>query len=186
MVNGAARKMTPISNCKEKRALKRASGKSLLIASSKGFTLLEILLVLSIMAMIALVVVPNITGLDSRTFNAQVREAQSLLNYARRIAVVSGQPSTASFYITSIDEDEESREALSGSSVGRWDSVGTSVIYRDSTDREVEVEEKIEITFYPEGGSTGGSLILSLADRIASINVNPFTGRIETEFLDET
>ncbi|MBL4821485.1 MAG: GspH/FimT family pseudopilin [Gammaproteobacteria bacterium] len=175
--------MTPISVDKPKHKQHGYCGS--LSSSIRGFTLLEIILVLGIMAMVSLIVVPNITGLDSRTFSAQVREAHSLLNYARRIAVVSGQPSTASFYISTNNEDQPVPANMARSSVGQWNSSGIAVIYRDSADRETEIKDKIEITFYPEGGSTGGSLILSSQNRSASINVDPFSGRVAMEFLDE-
>jgi general secretion pathway protein H len=150
--------------------------------STRGFTLLELLLVLTIMAMASILVVPNIGSLDSRTFNVQIREATSLLNYARRIAVVSGQPSTAIFSSGQARSDQDSNNGSSRSNVRRWESDGTTVRYRDSTDREIEVEEQIEIIFYPEGGSTGGTLLLSQEERVVSITVDPFTGRISTQY----
>ncbi|MBQ15287.1 MAG: type II secretion system protein GspH [Gammaproteobacteria bacterium] len=149
-----------------------------------GFTLLELLLVLAILGMAAVLVVPNLTGLESRTFNAQVRQATSLLNYARRIAVVTGQPSTASFRVGE-DSSEEEDLAMGPAPVGRWDSLGTTLRFRDSTEREAEVEEKIEITFYPEGGSTGGTLLLSQAGQLANIIIDPFTGRVSAEIPEE-
>lgn len=175
--------MTPISVYKGRHNLYACSGPSTSLAG--GFTLLEILVVLAIMAMASLIVVPNITGLESRTFNAQVREAQSLLNYARRIAIVSGQPSTASFHISTAELADTGSSRQARFIVGRWKSSGASITYRDSTEREIEIDDKVEITFYPEGGSTGGSIILTLERRRASINVDPFTGRIDMEFLDE-
>ena len=69
-----------------------------------GFTLLELLLVLTIIGMAAILVMPNVGNLDARSFGAQTRQASSLLNYARRLAVVRGQPSTASFYPASDDD----------------------------------------------------------------------------------
>src|SRR5690554_4904965 len=57
-----------------------------------GFTLLELLLVLGIIAMAAVLVIPGLANLDSRGFSAQVRELSGLLNNARRTAVVQGQP----------------------------------------------------------------------------------------------
>ena len=146
-----------------------------------GFTLLELLLVLTIIGMASILVVPNLGNLETRTFGAQVREAVSLLNYARRIAVVNGNPSTASFVVTEEDEDSQ----VSVSSVGRWQSYGSSIRYRDSTDREIDVEGKIEVTFYPEGGSTGGTLLMAQEDQFVSIYIDPFTGRVDATYVDE-
>jgi general secretion pathway protein H len=175
--------MTPILACK---SLPKAGMASYPRAfSAKGFTLIEILMVLSIIAMVSFIVVPNFTGLESRTFSAQVREARSLLNYARRIAVVSGQPSTASFLITTSEQSDLGAYEIARSSVGQWRSNGTQITYRDSTDRDIDIEDKLEITFYPEGGSTGGSIILTANERAASLNIDPITGKIESELLDE-
>ena len=140
------------------------------------------MLVLTILGMASILVVPNLGSLETRTFSAQVRQATSLLNYARRLAVVDGQPSTASFYTDSGGE----QEALAAiTSVGRWDSGGTLIRFRDSTDREFEVEDLIEITFYPEGGSTGGTLLLKQQDQLQAIEIDPFSGRVTSEIVEE-
>ncbi len=149
--------------------------------TARGFTLLELLLVLTVIGLASALIVPNIGNLESRTFGAQVREAVSLLNYARRMAVVSGNPSTASFIVAEAEEDT----SLARNSVGRWQSIGTSIRFRDSTDREMEVEEKIEVTFYPEGGSTGGELLMALDDQYVDISIDPFTGRVSAVYVDE-
>jgi len=169
--------MTPISGCKS-AILSPAAGRQ------QGFTLLEILLVLGILAMASLGVFPNLTGVESRTFNARVREAHTLLNLARRTAVVTGQPGIARFTAESAEASDTSQQ-LSPFVVGSWEGSGIRMTFRDSADREQEVEDSLEITFYPEGGSTGGNLQLREPGRLASIAINPFTGRVETEFLDE-
>lgn len=144
---------------------------------------------MAIIAMASIIVIPNLTGLETRTFTAQVRDANSILNYARRIAVVTGQPRTASFFINSTDgnTDEQSGQQQEYQAVGasRWDSYGTAIRFRDSTDREVDVDEQIDIIFYPEGGSTGGTLLLSQGNQQALIVVDPFTGRISTEIPED-
>jgi general secretion pathway protein H len=188
-VRRAAKVMTPISVFD--RAV-RPRHKTAVLATdwrqpslslpARGFTLLELMLVLAIVAMASFVVFPNLTGLETRTFNARVREAHTLLNLARRTAVVSGQPSVASF---SVDPAAEPSAARSSFSVGQWDGSGIELTFQDSADQEVEVQDFLDITFFPEGGSTGGSLLLVYQDRLASIVINPFTGRVETEFLDE-
>jgi len=148
-----------------------------------GFTLLELLLVLTLIGMAAVLVVPNVGNISARTFSAQARQASSLLNYARRIAVVSGQPSTATFYPAL--EDDQEPDLPQRSSVGSWQSNGATVRFRDSTGRESPVDDLVEITFYPEGGSTGGTLLLAQGAQQVSIDINPFTGRVETEYVEE-
>ena len=178
MVSEAAKKMTPILDCKFRKLSSRHR-----LPASAGFTLLELLLVLTILAMAVVLVVPNLSGLETRTFSAQTRKAASLLNYARRISVISGQPSTASFLVA---EDGTTPSADSRiTSVVQWQSQGITLRFRDSTDREIEIDERIDIVFYPEGGSTGGTLILAQNQQLANIEIDPFTGRITTEFIEE-
>ena len=159
---------------------------------SGGFTLLELMIVLAILAMGSMLVIPGLTGMDSRTFNAQVREAGSLLNYARRTAVVTGRPVVASFESQSEESEAEEAEIRTSeaarSTLGPdapWSSRGVEIVYRDSTRQLVEVEDTIDITFFPEGGSTGGELILTLDDREAVIVIDPFSGRVRTELPDD-
>ena len=152
---------------------------------SAGFTLLEILLVLTIIGMASVLIVPNIGNLESRTFSTQIRQASNLLNYARRTAVVHGQPASIEFYAEREDGLVDSDMVSSRVSVGSWESTGAEIIFIDSTERETVVESKIEITFFPEGGSTGGKLMLVLDERHATIEINPFTGRVFRERVDE-
>lgn len=154
----------------------------------RGFTLLELMIVLAILAMGSALLIPNLGGMSGRTFNAQVREATALLNYTRRNAVVLGQPATASFYASNNDEDEQSEIEAARSDLGRddtWTARGLELYYRDSTDQTVLVEDNIEVTFFPEGGSTGGALVLSLEEREAIITIDPFSGKVRAEILDD-
>lgn len=150
-------------------------------AAQRGFTLLEILLVLAILAMASIFVVPNIGGLEARTFNAQLRQAHSLLNYARRTAVVSGQASSVRLNVIPFDEFErDDRQQSLGNVVAEWHGSGIELRFLDSTDREIEVEESTEVTFYPEGGSSGGVLLFAQAEQRGIIDIDPFTGRVST------
>lgn len=157
-------------------------------AEQRGFTLLEILLVLAIVAVASVFVVPNLGGFETRTFNTQLRQANSLLNYARRTAVVSGQASTVSFNVLPLEERERRErdgEYTSASNiVAQWNGPGIELRFRDSTDRETEVDASTEVTFYPEGGSTGGVLLFAQAEQLGMIEVDPFTGRITTSDPD--
>lgn len=144
---------------------------------------------LAIIAMASVFVVPNLGGFEARTFNTQIRQANSLLNYARRTAVVSGQASTVSFNVLPAEERErlqleEGYTSLSNI-VAQWNGAGVSLRFRDSTDREVEITEATEVTFYPEGGSTGGVLLFAQAEQMGVIDIDPFTGRITTRNSEE-
>lgn len=170
--------MTPILACKP--------GPQVTRNRAAGFTLLELLLVLTIIGIASVIIVPNVGSLESRTFSAQVRQAHSLLNYARRTAVVSGQPTSATF-ITLPEAQAESALSeldIARNSVGSWLTEGTALRFVDSTERQRDIDDLLEISFYPEGGSTGGTLTFIQGEQQQHIHIDPFTGRIET--LDET
>jgi len=143
---------------------------------SRGFTLLEILLVMTLVALAALVVLPNVGELDARNFDVQARQAVALLNHARRTAVVNGTPASATLYEAAAESGD--LPAPAPNSVGSWYGDGIELRYRDSTDQEVDIEQQLELSFYPEGGSSGGTLLLAQGERETSIEVDPFTGRI--------
>lgn len=152
-------------------------------SSSSGFTLLEILLVMTLIALAALVVVPDIGELDARNFDVQARQAVALLNHARRTAVVSGTPASATFYDAAAESENLPRAARN--SVGSWYGGDIALGYQDSRDRSVDFERLVEFSFYPEGGSSGGTLTLSANTRRIAIEVDPFTGRIRPEANDD-
>jgi len=150
--------------------------------TQQGFTLLEILLVLSIVALAAIIVVPNVGSLDGRGFSAQVRQAHTLLNYARRTAVVNGHPASVAFAMPDESENEQPLQ-FARDNVGVWQNQGAELRFLDSTEQESDIETVLEVGFFPEGGSTGGTLIFERAQQRAAIHVDPFTGRVE--LLDE-
>lgn len=148
----------------------------------RGFTLLEVLLVLSIIGLAGVLLVPRLGGLDSRGFNVEVREAANLLNHGRRNAVVTGNPAVISF----VPEPEEGQPAYRPPifSAGVFRARDIELFFRDSTGQEEPVLEPLEITFFPEGGSTGGAVLLLRDDRTAGIDIDPITGRMETAYDD--
>jgi general secretion pathway protein H len=175
-----ARAMTQIS------AFDRAAGCRRFPGRQRGFTLLELLMVLGILGMAAMLVGPGLATLDSPGFNAQVREATGLLNYARRMAVVQGTPATIELRTESDDADASSDadgRQRPADVVGRW--VGDNIVlsYRDSAGQEIPADRRLQVTFFPEGGSTGGELTMQQDNRQLTISVDPFSGRVQV--LDE-
>ena len=146
--------------------------------SNAGFTLLEIILVLAIIGLASVLIFPNVGNFESRTFDSQIRQAASLLNFAKRAAVVEGRSASIEIYAVPISQASGPK---SPNAVGYWEFSYGTLRYRNTTDVDVEVEEKIEISFFPEGGSSGGTISLTFEDREASIHINPFSGQVEVE-----
>ena len=72
----------------------------------------------------------------------------------------------------------ESESSDSAMSVGHWEFSYGAMKFVDSTDIELEVDDKKEIVFYPEGGSTGGTFFLSYQDHERKIEIDSFSGRV--------
>ena len=143
-----------------------------------GFTLLETLLVLAIIALGASLLLPNFGVLESRDFSVQVRDAVSQLNFTRRSAVINGRTSIVSL----VGETNADFPNTKDNMVARWVSDDIGLKFFDSTDREIISEtNSFEVSFYPEGGSSGGTLIFFQSEQAAKIFIDPFSGRIKRE-----
>lgn len=167
--------MTPISETRPK-------------ASQAGFTLLELLVVASIIVLAIGLVIPNLGSLDGSTLNAEVRNAVASLTYTRRIAIVEATPKTAEFFALdpeSSDYDELREQAEDKRRDGGWSSERVKLRYQPDPNQPDEEVEHVEITFFPQGGSTGGVLNFAMNNRTAMIRIDPITGRIATAFNGE-
>jgi general secretion pathway protein H len=140
-----------------------------------GFTLLELLIVLGILAMMAALVGPGLNSLDSPGFNAQLREASALLNNARRQAVVEGRPQSVEFIPAQLALAESSLQTAVAS---RWASSDIELWYASGTERSRPLDAPLTLSFFPEGGSTGGELEFRQGERRRTLTVDPFSGRV--------
>lgn len=156
--------------------------------AAKGFTLLELLIVLSIIAIATGLIVPNLAITDNAAFNADVRRAAGALTYARRMAIVKGAPQSAALYALDPDApdyDDLLAEANANDGSARWASDDIELEYQSELAPFAETLDKIIVTFFPQGGSTGGLLTFKRDDRSALIRVNAITGRIDTAYNGE-
>ena len=156
--------------------------------SQAGFTLLELLIVASIIVLAVGLVIPNLNTLDNSTFNAQVRSAVAALTYTRRVAIVEARPQTAEFFALdpqSPDYDEWRAQADAKSRDASWSSELVKLRYQPDSNQPDQEVEHLEVTFFPQGGSTGGILNFATDDRTAMVSVDPVTGRIATAFNGE-
>jgi general secretion pathway protein H len=159
---------------------------------ASGFTLLELIIVMAIIGMIAGLVIPHIGSGQQTLLKAQMREAVAVLNYARRAAIVEGKQKVASFYA---GKENSATKLSPKNSPIQWVSQGITLQWGEkstadkTTDPDKEAdptsESVYQFTFYPEGGSSGGEIILSYLEHKAVIRVNPLTGKVEAEIGDE-
>lgn len=155
-------------------------------AKQSGFTLLEMLVVLAIIAIATGLLMPNLAITDNAAFNAEIRKAVATLNYAKRMAIVQAMPAIAEFRsedsepaaVTEPAEDQNDRNSF-------WFSEQINLGFQTEFERVPQATPTISLTFFPQGGSTGGTLFFTQNQRQAMIRVDPITGRIETAYSGE-
>jgi len=157
-------------------------------SNMRGFTLLEVLLVMAIIAMAAAIIAPQLTVGGAVRLQAQVREAVAVLNYTRRSAIIEGRPKAALFFSPPQPDatqppQADAEQAERSSRPGVWVSRGATLQWGGELTEADQLD--YQITFYPEGGSSGGELIFTQEDLKASVTVDPITGKITMQFVEE-
>jgi general secretion pathway protein H len=148
-----------------------------------GFTLLELLIVLALILLASGLILPKLNLGDNSLFNTELRQAVATLRYARRLAIVDAAPRVASFH--SLDPDSpdyaerlQVQQQAPGAATWRSERLGLQFQYGPQEPADSVV--RADISFFPEGGSSGGVLTFSLGARVARVVVDPITGRIAT------
>ena len=150
---------------------------------SSGFTLLELIVVLILMAAFAAVILPSFTsglqGLEletsSRDLVTRMRRARSdAIGTQKVLRIILYQPAQAPpYYVLTNDYEEE---------IGRYPFAGGTLI-------EIPPSQSfpMKVSFYPNGRSSGGNfLIANKQGKKLYVMVDPITGigRVARE-LDE-
>ena len=93
--------------------------------TSRGFTLIEILAVVAILALVAAFVVPNMGGFRARALRAEAQQIAAQLELARQRAIVTGVPhrlwlelDQAEYRLEWLAEDPEDGERLAAAERG--------------------------------------------------------------------
>jgi general secretion pathway protein H len=167
----------------------KAMTRTSVVEQQRGFTLLELMVVLALVLIAAALIVPNLGSLDTKSFDAEVRQAFAILKYARRIAVVEGAPITTHF--TALDPKQQDfarkrEQLMAARKATDWISDKLSLKFRPEINQPEEHKDTVEFTFFPQGGSTGGVLSFSLDQLSAQIRVDAITGRITAAYHGET
>ncbi len=143
------------------------------LSRAKGFTLIEILIVISIMAALAVIVAVQVVGkLENVKVATAGKDIMAALRYTRGQALVTGQPQALV-----IDVENGSYTAANKPEV-----ILPKELKAQIYTGEVLNEKTGAIRFYPDGGSTGGKIMVSAGGRIWTVRVGWLTGDID--FLD--
>ena len=139
----------------------------------RGFTILEMLLVLTIAVAAMVVVVPNFSkGISSAELRSGARDLASSLRYLRGYAV-----STAHQAEFSIDvKANKYRVAGRSKEYSISDDIHLTLLTAES---EIKDEGSGVIRFYPDGSSTGGRITLKAENGARIVDVNWLTGQVE-------
>jgi general secretion pathway protein H len=145
--------------------------------ASRGYTLLEILLVLGLLGLTAALALPALvqpSGTELRTAAGTVAAG---LRRARE-AAVNGQAAT------SLTLDLEARSfQVSGAASGRQlpARLELSLFTAES---EIESDRRGRIRFFPDGSSTGGRVTLASGERRYVVDVDWLTGQVRVRNAD--
>jgi general secretion pathway protein H len=141
-------------------------------AHGAGVTLLELLIVLSLMALIAAMSVPMLSGgVSNSELKAAAREVAAGFRYARSDAVGSRQETRVVFDLAErtfrIDRDP------------RLHTLPKRVDLKLFTAQKDIVDDKTgAIRFFPDGGSDGGRVTIAAGERKYEVDVDWLTGRV--------
>ena len=139
------------------------------LARSRGFTLLETLVVLVILALVLAVVVPMVSKGLGTSLNDVARDMHSGLRQARN-AAVSQQQST--LFVLDLD----------GHAFRAGDDSQRSVpqnleLHARTATREMR-DGRAAVRFYPDGSSSGGRIGVSEGEAFVWLDVDWLTGRV--------
>lgn len=142
------------------------------VNSARGFTLLELIIVLLISVLGFAVVGSNISsGNQSTRIQAAARDIASALRYAHGQALMSRQPVSVTLNL-----GDNSYAIGNRGKVYRLDSeIGISVTVAEE---EFSEGQQAGIRFFGDGSSTGGRITLELGKQLRRIDVNWITGAV--------
>jgi len=143
----------------------------------RGFTLIEVMVVMVIVALImALVGTSMARSVSSAEARASTRKMVASLRYTRARAIIDKKEQ-----VFQVDIDNRSYQAPGRKQVNLPEGVDVTITTARS---EVTSEAVAGIRFFPDGGSTGGHIELTVNEREYRINVAWLTGETRMERVE--
>jgi general secretion pathway protein H len=150
-----------------------ATARQALAGRMTGVTLIELLIVLSIMALGAAFVIPSLgEGVSNGALKSAARDLAAGLRYARSEAVATRQESLVTLDLEGrrfkVAKDPREHELPKGAE------------FKLFTAQSDLVNDKVgSIRFFPDGGSNGGRITIASGERKYEVDVDWLTGRVE-------
>lgn len=139
---------------------------------NRGFTLLELIVVMALMAILMTLVPPMISGaLPGTQLKSASRELAAGLRLARNHALTAREESTLTLNV----DKHSYRVTGRKKSFSIPENLKIELLTAES---ETQGESIGAIRFFPDGGSTGGRITLSYAERAFGVDVDWLTGKV--------
>jgi general secretion pathway protein H len=137
--------------------------------ATAGFTLLEMLVVLTILALVSVVVVPRLARPpDTLRLEAATRDVVGALRLTRAAAITQNVEMTLI-----IDTD---KRTVASPAIQHRVLASDIVVQLKIAKPEQVAPSRGGFRFFPDGSSTGGDLTLTMRDRKMTVCVNWMTG----------
>lgn len=144
---------------------------------SRGFTLVEVMVVMVIVALIMGMVATSMSSsVSSAEARAASRKLVASLRYTRAKAIIDKDEK-----VFQVNTDERSYLAPGRKKIQLPEGVDITITTARS---EITSEDVAGIRFFPDGGSTGGHIELTVNDREYRVNVAWLTGETSMELAE--
>ena len=141
---------------------------------TRGFTLVEVMVVMVIVALIMGMVGTSMSrSVSSAEARASTRKMVASLRYTRARAIIDKQEQ-----VFKVDTENRSYQAPGRKQISLPKGVDVTITTARS---EVTSEAVSGIRFFPDGGSTGGHIELTVNERDYRINIAWLTGETSIE-----
>jgi general secretion pathway protein H len=138
----------------------------------EGYTLLEMIVVLALLGLILSITLPwSFKGTQSRKLHEQAITIATMLKSARMGAITRNRESSVEFDLV--------RNIVAVKGGGEQLVLDRTVRLKMLTARQEASRDGGAVRFFPNGSSTGGTVILQSDGRSAAIRVDWLTGKIE-------
>jgi len=157
------------------------TGNNALLNRQYGFTLLELMVVMAIMALLSAVLIPSMGQNDNKLFQAQLRTLANTLNYNRRNAVIMHRPYTMTVF--PYTDDTRKKQSIEKKNKGDWISQSADIQWQSGTIKLLN--KPFKINYFPQGGATGGIIRLQQGRFIAHLTIDGITGKVTIKESNE-